>query len=77
MDLRTYVEQHGGQTEFARRLGVTQGLVWQWLEGKTKVTPVKAKLIEELTDGAVSRHELRPDVFDEPKKRPSGHRAAA
>jgi DNA-binding transcriptional regulator YdaS (Cro superfamily) len=63
MELRKYVEENGGQTEFARRLGVSQGLVWQWLNEKTGVTWERAKEIEAATGGAVTRHELRPDIF--------------
>ncbi len=54
------------QAAFAARLGVTQGLVSQWLNGTTVITPERAKSIEDATEGAVRRHELRPDVFDAP-----------
>lgn len=49
------------QTEFAKRLGVSQGLVWQWMNGRTRVTPEKAAEIERKTKGEVTRRELRPD----------------
>ncbi|MGP1677891.1 MAG: helix-turn-helix domain-containing protein [Burkholderiales bacterium] len=63
MDLKEFVEEIGGQTEMARRLGVTQGLVWQWLNGRSPVTWERAKDIEALSNGRVSRHDLRPDIF--------------
>lgn len=44
-------------------LGVSQGLVWQWLNGKTRITAERALDIEQKTSGSVSRYELRPDVF--------------
>lgn len=62
MNLRSFVDQHG-QTGAARLLGVSQGLVWQWLNGKQRVTAERAIEIEEKTGGAVTKHELRPDLF--------------
>ena len=63
MNLRTYLTTREiTQAEFAKTCGVSAGLVWQWLEGKTSVTPDKAKLIEEKTGGEVTRMEaLYPD----------------
>jgi DNA-binding transcriptional regulator YdaS (Cro superfamily) len=64
MKLAKYLERQGvTQSEFARTLGVTPGLVWQWLNKHRPIAPQKALLIEEKTSGAVTRHELRPDVY--------------
>ena len=63
MNLREYVEKNGGQTQFGKVLGVSQGLVWQWLEGKTRITAERALEIERATSGKVTRHDLRPDIF--------------
>ena len=65
MNLGEYIEKNGGQTEIAQKLGVTQGLISQWLKGKTRVTPERAKQIELVTGGVVTRQELRPDSWDE------------
>lgn len=63
MDISAYLKKHGlTQEEFATRVGVTQGAVWQWLNG-AKVKPRRAIEIEELTKGEIMRHELRPDLF--------------
>lgn len=72
MDLKTYL-QHHTQTSLAKRLGCSQGLISQWLAGTTRVSAEKAKEVEAATDGAVTRHELRPDIFDAPAE----HEAAA
>lgn len=64
MELTEYIESNGGQTAFAERIGVSQGLVWQWINGKTRITAERATEIEQKTDGAVKRHELRPDLFE-------------
>ena len=51
------------QAAFASQLGVTQGLVWQWLNGRTKIVAERVLQIERATDGKVTRHELRPDLY--------------
>jgi DNA-binding transcriptional regulator YdaS (Cro superfamily) len=52
----------GSQSELARRIGVTQAHVWQWLHrSKGKVPGQYVIPIEKAT--GVSRHELRPDLY--------------
>lgn len=73
MQLLQFLKSEGiSQSEFARRLGVTQGLVWQWLDGRQRVTAENCVLIEAATAGAVTRAELRPDLFlfKSPTRRP-------
>lgn len=60
MTLREYL-QSTTQIELSRRLGVTQGLVHQWLVGKTKITPRRAIEIEAATGGKVTKRESCPD----------------
>lgn len=48
---------------FAKDLGVSQGLVSQWILGKTLVSPKKCVYIERLTNGKVTRRDLRPNDF--------------
>lgn len=71
MDLKTFFsEGHISQAELARRLDVTPGLVWQWVTGHRQVAAEQAIPIEKATDGKVSRHELRPDIYPrEPSRR--------
>ncbi|MDE9557746.1 helix-turn-helix domain-containing protein [Xenorhabdus bovienii] len=52
----------GGQSKLARKIGVTQGAVWKWVNGLKKISPENAVLIVEATNGAVQAHELRPDL---------------
>ncbi len=64
MDLKTYLEEHGvTQSELARRVGVTPGMVWQWINGHRPVAAEKVIPIEQATDGVVQRHEIRPDIY--------------
>lgn len=67
MDLAAYLERESlTQAEFARRLQCSQGLVNQWMKGKTRITGERARQIERVTDGDVQAWELRPDLFDAP-----------
>lgn len=66
--LRNAVEIVGGQSALARALTdltgkkYRQGHIWQWLNNYDLPAQL-AVPIETITEGAVSRHELRPDVF--------------
>jgi DNA-binding transcriptional regulator YdaS (Cro superfamily) len=65
--LETYLKASGiTQSAMADALGVHQSLISQWINGSRPIAPMKAKAIEEATNGAVKRHELRPDIFDAP-----------
>jgi DNA-binding transcriptional regulator YdaS (Cro superfamily) len=53
----------GGQSRLAEELGVTPGFVYQLVKG---IKPLPARLalpIERATGGAVTRYELRPDIY--------------
>ena len=64
MDIKQYLSKHGlSQEQFAKQLGVTQGLIWQWLDGRTRVTAERAVEIEGKTAGEIQRHDLRPDLY--------------
>lgn len=57
------VEAAGGQSNLAKALGVTPQQVNQWVLGTRPVPPARCIAIEDATKGAVTRYELRPDVF--------------
>lgn len=61
------------QAQFANLIGKSQGMVSHWINNRHRVEAEDAKLIETVTKGAVTRHELRPDLFDPPasKRRPN------
>jgi DNA-binding transcriptional regulator YdaS (Cro superfamily) len=64
MQLHDYLAAESvSQAELARRVGVTQGMVWQWLRGVRRVSAEKVLALEVATDGMVSRHEIRPDLY--------------
>jgi DNA-binding transcriptional regulator YdaS (Cro superfamily) len=64
MQLQTFLKKGDlTQAELARRLKVTPGLVWQWLNGHRRIAAERVLSIENATDGKVTRHDLRPDLY--------------
>lgn len=64
MKLSEYLSKRDvSQAELARRLEVTPGLVWQWLNGHRRIGAEQVLKIEAATEGEVSRHELRSDLY--------------
>ena len=62
MELSEYLSQpEKTQTELARQLDVSQGLIHQWITKKTKITPTRAIEIERATGGVVTKRTLCPD----------------
>lgn len=57
------VHQVGGQTEMARRLGLVQPRIWNWIHRDKKVPAEFVMKIVSMTDVDVSASDLRPDVF--------------
>lgn len=75
MALSRAIEKLGGQSALARACGVKQGHVWHWLNKSHSVPGDYVLAIEAATGGAVTRYELRPDIFgtpatDRPQKDP-------
>jgi DNA-binding transcriptional regulator YdaS (Cro superfamily) len=59
---RKAVRLAGGPSALSRQLGITPQAISRWLARDT--VPANWVLsIEELLDGEISRHDLRPDVF--------------
>lgn len=74
MNLQAYLDQlpHGGRAELAGKAEISAVYLWQIAKKKRLPSPEVAKAIEDATDGAVKRHELRPDIFDAPRKKAAG-----
>lgn len=53
----------GTQTEFAKACGISQGLVSQFLSGAKRPGWRTCQRIERVTNGVVTRHQLRSDIF--------------
>lgn len=54
------VADYGGQGAVARDLNVSQGLVGQWIHGKTRITAERALQLVRLFRGAVTVEQLCP-----------------
>lgn len=65
MDLSTYIENTEVRQQLADECGTTPAYLWQvasaWRGRRAGIDLVKK--IEAATDGAVTRYDLRPDVF--------------
>lgn len=66
--LKRAVEHCGGQTALGRKISVKQGLIWYWLNKSGQCPAEYAIPIESATDGAVKRHDLRPDLYPKPEE---------
>ena len=60
------VRAAGGKARLARLMGVSSVMVHKWVTGRSKVTAERARQMEQVLERQVTRHELRPDVFDPP-----------
>ncbi|TGP29091.1 MULTISPECIES: YdaS family helix-turn-helix protein [unclassified Mesorhizobium] len=66
-DIRTHIERAvlllGSQAKLAHAAGCSQQYISLLLQGKTGLSAEKAIDFERATDGAVSKSQLRPDIF--------------
>lgn len=60
------VDLVGGQKALADALKIKPAMVWQWVNGHRPVAAHHCLPIEQATSGAITRHDLRPDVFGAP-----------
>lgn len=64
MTLQSYLKKKKiSQKAFAKSLGVSKGLVWQWLNGRTAITGEMALAIESVTQREVRRQDLLPELY--------------
>jgi DNA-binding transcriptional regulator YdaS (Cro superfamily) len=62
--LQRAVVSAGGQKALAEKIGTRQSLVWYWLNRSKNGVPAEyVERIERETAGAVTRHDLRPDLW--------------
>jgi DNA-binding transcriptional regulator YdaS (Cro superfamily) len=66
MTLKEYFngEPYGAKKEMAQYLGITPTWLGLLLRKSRQPSPELAKKIERATQGLVSAHDLRPDLFD-------------
>jgi DNA-binding transcriptional regulator YdaS (Cro superfamily) len=61
--LNKAITYFGSRKAFASAIGVTPMAVSYWVQKKRNVTPERAIEIEKATNGAITRSELRPDLW--------------
>ena len=63
MNLKTYLStlERGGASRLADALGVSISFMSQMASGSAAISPARCVAIEQETNGAVSRKDLRPD----------------
>jgi DNA-binding transcriptional regulator YdaS (Cro superfamily) len=60
--LKKIIKLIGGQSALARECAVTQQTVFVWLK-TGRVPATRVLQLEKISNGTVSRHELRPDIY--------------
>ncbi len=63
MELKKYIDslEWGGAKELADQLGVSKSFLSQMASGVSAISPKRCVEIEIVTNGAVTRRDLRPD----------------
>jgi DNA-binding transcriptional regulator YdaS (Cro superfamily) len=61
--IKKAVDICGSQVALAKAVGKTQKHVWNWMNRDKRVPAEYVLDIEKATNGQVSRHELRPDIY--------------
>lgn len=62
VDSLKQILQVNSNGDLAIKLGVSNALISTWHRG-AQISVEKAALIEQVTYGAIKRHEIRPDVY--------------
>lgn len=68
MRLHEYLNQlpSGGRARFARTIGVSHAYLYQMTAGIRQVPAVRVLPIVRATNGEVTPHDLRPDIYPDP-----------
>jgi len=71
MKLKLYFEQfplgirRQKKKKIAQMVGVTEYALQHWINGRRKPTPIHAVGLEKVLEGAITRYDLRPDIYPE------------
>ena len=68
MPLREWLKSQGrgSQQKLAQTIGVSETWISLLVNGRVLCSPALATAIHQVTEGAVTRLELRPDIFGAP-----------
>lgn len=67
--IRRAIKQHGSQAKLAQAAGCSQQQISYLLTDAERISAEMAAAIERATEGHVTRHDLRPDLFGPAPKR--------
>lgn len=76
MGLQRLIDVVGGQAALAALVGVSPQAVHRWLRGG-RMRPEYVLRVVRRTGGAITPHELRPDVYPDPDWMPPAQAAPA
>ncbi len=62
--LQKAIEITGSQKALAALIGVSHQTIWAWIERGTLIPPDKCVAIEQVTEGKVTRKNLRHDDWE-------------
>lgn len=67
MDLKTYISEPDRRADLVAKMGCSNGYLWQVATGwKGRKASIEfAKDVERHTEGAVSRRDMRPDLYED------------
>jgi DNA-binding transcriptional regulator YdaS (Cro superfamily) len=54
---------HGSQSDLARRLKVSRQTITHWRAHPSTIPPKRARELEAIAEGRITRYQIRPDVF--------------
>jgi DNA-binding transcriptional regulator YdaS (Cro superfamily) len=71
MDIASYYSQLplGGRQTLAAQIGISPAFLYQIATGRRPAPATLCRDIEKSTDGKVTLHELRPDIFGPPSSK--------
>lgn len=61
--LKKCIRIAGGQRALARKIGATQQHIYNWMTRDKNIPPKYVIPMEKAVNGAVTRQELRPDIY--------------
>ncbi len=66
MDLKKYIDEleRGEAKKLAKSIGVSSSFLSQMASGRSPISPARCVEIEQVTNGAVTRRDLRPDDWN-------------
>lgn len=52
----------GSQVSLAKRCGMAQSTICDWLNGKKRISPERVPVLVKAVEGKIAAHEFRPDL---------------